>query len=70
MFCKRSTKLDLLSSACRKKADNSFVNESSTPIAHIISYVLRKAKQQHPDNISGSTTFDGKNYVWVKPLKI
>ena len=66
-FCKRSTKVDVLSSARRKKADNFFVNESFTPIAQTISYVLRKAKRQHPDKISGSTTtFDGKNYVWVK----
>ena len=66
-FCKRSTKVDVLSSARRKKADNFYVNESLTPIAQTISYVLRKAKRQHPDKISGSTTFDGKNFVWVKP---
>ena len=31
-----------------------------------ISYVLRKAKHDFPNLVSGSTTFGGKNYVWIK----
>ena len=65
-FCKRSSKIDILSSARRKKVPNLFVNECLTPSAQTISYVLRKAKRECPDKISGSTTFDGKNFVWVK----
>ena len=66
-FCKRSSKADILTSARRKKVVNFYVNECLTPSAQTISYVLRKAKRQFPEKISGSTTYDGKNFVWVKP---
>ena len=66
-FCRRSSKVDVISSARRKKVDNFYVNESLTPISQTISYVLRKAKREHPEKISGSTTFDGRNFVWVNP---
>ena len=32
-----------------------------------IAYVLRAAKKDYPDIISGSTTLEGRNYVWTKP---
>ena len=66
-FCRRSTKVDLLSSARKKKVPIFFINESLTPAAQTISYVLRKARREFPQKISGSTTYDGKNFVWVKP---
>ena len=66
-FCRRDIKTDLLAASRRSKPRDLFVNESLTPQRQTISYVLRKAKQQFPLIISGSTSFDGKPHVWVKP---
>ena len=65
-FCRRSTKTDLMASARKKKPANFFVNECLTPTQRAIGYVLRKAKREFPNIVSGSTTFDGKHFVWVK----
>ena len=65
-FCRRNTKVDILSSARTKKVPNFFANESLTPLNQTISFVLRKMKKAVPEKISGTTTIDGKNYVWVK----
>ena len=66
-FCRRTTKVDLLASARSKKAQNFYVNECLTPSAQAISYALRQAKRKCPNVVTGSTTYDGKNFVWVKP---
>ena len=66
-FCRRNSKVDIVAAARRMKAENFFINESLTPVRQTIAYVLRKAKSQFPAIISGSTTLDGKNYVWLKP---
>ena len=66
-FCRRNSKLDVVTASRRMKADNFFINESLTPVRQTIAFVLRKAKRQFPMIISGSTTLDGKNYVWLKP---
>ena len=66
-FGRRSTKVDVLSTARKMKARNLYVNESLTPVSQTISFVLRKMRKKFPEKISGSTTFDGKNFVWVKP---
>ena len=66
-FCRRSTKVDVLASARKKKPSNFFVNECLTPTQRAIGYVLRKAKKEFPSIISGSTTFDGKHCVWIRP---
>ena len=65
-FCRRNIKSDVLMSARKKKPENLFINECLTPTQQTISWVLRQAKKDCPDIVSGSTTFDGKNYVWVK----
>ena len=66
-FCRRDNKLDLLNACRKKKPENLFVNEFLTPPRQSIAYVLRKAKKEFPSIISGSTSFDGKVFVWVKP---
>ena len=66
-FCRRDLKNDILFSARKKKCPDLFVNECLTPCQQTISFVLRRAKREFPDLISGTTTFDGKNFVWVKP---
>ena len=65
-LCRRNTKIDILNRARKKKPDNFFVNEHLTPMQATISFVLRKAKRDFPDLVSGSTTFEGKNFVWIK----
>ena len=66
-FCRRDLKMDIVNSARKKKPADLFCNECLTPCQQTISYVLRKAKRELPDLISGSATFEGKNFVWVKP---
>ena len=66
-FCRRDMKMEILTRARKKKPEKIFINECLTPTQQTISYVLRKAKKDFPALVSGSTTFDGKNYVWLKP---
>ena len=66
-FCRRNTKLDVLNSCRKSKPNNLFVNEFLTPSRQTIAYVLRKAKKEFPHLISGSTSFDGKVFAWIKP---
>ena len=42
-----------------------FTNEALTPTRQTIAFALRKAKKLYPELVSGSTTQDGKPYVWV-----
>ena len=65
-FCRREIKIDILNRARKKKPEDLFINECLTPMQQTISYVLRKAKRDFPNIVSGSTTFDGKNFVWIK----
>ena len=65
-FCRQNMKIDVIARARKKKPTKLFVNESLTPMQQTISYVLRKTKRDFPNLVSGSTTFEGKNYVWIK----
>lgn len=66
-LCRREIKRDILD-ACRKfKPTGLFVNESLTPVRSTIMYILRKAKREFPNKISGSNSVDGKVFVWVHP---
>ena len=62
-FCRRDIKNDLVTASRRSKPDQFFVNECLTPQRQTISYVLRRAKQEFPNIVSGSSSFDGKVYV-------
>ena len=66
-FCRRSTKGDVMAAARRMKVQGLFINECLTPTQRKIGFVLRQAKKEFPSIVSGSTTFDGKHHVWVKP---
>ena len=66
-FCRRETKVNILSSVRRAKPANLFANESLTPTRQKIAMALRKAKRVCPSIVSGSTTIDGSIYVWTKP---
>ena len=66
-FCRRNIKTDILTACRRVKPANFFINEFLTPQRQTIAFVLRKAKKELPNIVSGSTTFEGRNFVWVKP---
>ena len=66
-FCRRDSKSDLVAASRRAKAKDFFINESLTPLRQTIAFILRKAKKEFPEKISGSSTLDGKNYVWIPP---
>ena len=66
-FCRRDAKMDVLAAARRVKPEDLYVNESLTPIRQNIMFALRRAKREHPNLISGTSTIEGSVYVWVKP---
>ena len=66
-FCRRNTKNDVVVAARKGKSPNFFINESLTPLRQSIAFVLRKARREFPTIISGASTIDGKNYVWLHP---
>ena len=66
-FCRRNSKIDLISASRRMKVNQFYVNESLTPLRQTIAFILRKAKREFPEKISGCTTLEGKNYVWIPP---
>ena len=66
-FCRRNMKSDLVSASRRMKAPDFYINESLTPLRQTISFVLRKAKREFPQLISGTATIEGKIYVWLHP---
>ena len=63
-FCRRDTKMDVLSASRPKKTVNLYINESLTPVRQTMSYVLRKAKLQFTRIISGSS-IKSNNYLWI-----
>ena len=76
-LCRRDLKKDIIY-ACkqthRASGSNSsrpglFANESLTPLRNTILYSLRQMKRD-PDCqgiIKGTSTYDGKVYVWIRP---
>ena len=66
-FCRRNTKMDILNTCRKRKPEKFFINEFLTPQRQTISFVLRKARKEFPNIVSGSTSFEGKIFVWVKP---
>ena len=66
-FTRRTTKYNLLSLARKQKPKDLYVNENLTAPRQTITRVLRKAKRDYPNKISGYTTVDGSINVWVKP---
>ena len=60
-FCRRDTKIGVISASRTAKPSDFFINESLTPMRQTIAYVLRKAKREFPNIVSGSATLHGKN---------
>ena len=59
-------KNDLITSSKRVKADGVFICENLSPIRKSIMYVLRRAKREFPDIVSGATSINGNVFVWIK----
>ena len=66
-LCRRELKTDIRAAMKRTKPENLYVNESLTPVRRTIHYVLRKAREQFKEKISGISTYDGNICVYVKP---
>ena len=49
------------------KPEGLYINENLSPMRNSIMYVLRKAKRQFPDKVSGCRSLDGNVFVWIKP---
>ena len=65
-FCQRSTKTDIIIASRKMRIPNFFANESLTPVRQSIAYALRKAKREFPNLICGTSTRDGRVFVWLK----
>lgn len=65
-LCRRDLKREIINTCRQNKPDNLFVNEHLTPLRNTIMYALRKLKGRFPAIISGSTSIDGRVFVWIK----
>ena len=65
-FCRRDVKKDILF-ASRQLKPNFYVNESLTPVRNTIMFTLRKIRREHEDTVRGSSSTDGRVFVWVPP---
>ena len=65
-LCRQETKNALLANARKVKHPDMYVSESLTPQRQNIAYALRKAKKDHPNIVSGTSTSNGRVYVYVK----
>ena len=63
---RRDVKSEVLAASRRVKSSNLYANESLTPTRQNIAFALRKAKKEFPSIVNGTTTIDGKVYVFVK----
>ena len=57
---------DVLISCKRSRVDGIFVKEDLTSTRNSIMYILRRAKRDFPDKISGCSSRNGNVYVYVK----
>ena len=63
-----SIKSDLLRSCRNYKPNCMYINDNLTPFKSNLLYSLRVAKKKFPNRIAGCGSYDGKVYVWIKPL--
>ena len=64
-LCRRDLKRDLIN-ACKEKKPDLFINENLTPLRNTIMYALRKIKGKFPNIVTGSASFEGRVFVWIK----
>ena len=66
-FSRNDCKKDILTSSRKVKPKDLFIRENLTTMRNSILFVLRKARREFPDIISGCSSIDGNVYAWVKP---
>ena len=68
-FCRRKTKYEILNKIkkMKPKPEGLYISESLTPTKQKIMRVLRSAKKEFGDKVSGYNTSDGTVYVWLLP---
>ena len=66
-FCRRDIKEDIYkSSKSQPRPTQLYVNESLTPTRRHIYQTLRHLRKNHPTQIAGCSTYDGKIYAYTK----
>ena len=65
-FVDLEKKKDVLISCKTSKVDGIFVREDLTSTRNTIMYILRRAKRDFPEKISGCTSRNGNVYVYLK----
>ena len=63
---KQQLKNDSIATSRSVKPDQLFFNGSLSPIRNSIMYVLRKAKKDFPNIVSGCNSIYGSVYAWIK----
>ena len=63
---KQELKNDIIATSRSVKPDKLFFNENLSPIRNSIMFVLRKAKKDFPNIVSGCNSIDGSVFVWIK----
>ena len=66
-FCRRNVKYSILNKSRKAKRKDFYANESLTTTRQKIVKSIRRAKNEHPNIVSGYQTVDGSISVWVKP---
>ena len=66
-FCRRESKMDVISCARRAKPTDLYINESLIPQRQTVHFALRNARRKFPAKITGCSTIDGSVYAWIKP---
>ena len=63
----KSSKDSIMSASKAMRPDGIYVRESLTQTRTSIMYVLRKAKREFPQLVSGCSSFNGSVFVYLKP---
>ena len=60
------TKHDIISCNKSVRPNGIYINDNLTPIRRLILYVLRKAKKDFPNIVTGCSSINGDLFVWIK----
>lgn len=66
-LARNEIKNDILTACKTRKPERIYINENLSPARNTIMYVLRKAKKDFPNIVSGYNSMDGNVYAWINP---
>ena len=66
-FCVRDDKFKIIKTARERKVRGLYVNESLSPSRNKILFVLRKIKKLENSPVTGTSTHNGRVFVYTKP---